>query len=276
MAKAGLRLLGIDAGEPRLPQIPADGRTGRGTRCRHAGRRRAAMNRPASRLRCEPLARAAGTARTGRPAGHRTRRDRRNRPQHDRFRASRPAADHRLRGAVPQPRRARRRPDPARPAPHRGPPRRHRGAGADPRPRGPHRRHPAPAEAAVRHPGGRVEVHPGAGRREMPRAPHQAGVRRGRRGAEQPARRVRVRVLRGQPLDSRTRWPSPSTPAREPCCTPATSSSTSCRSMAAPPTCRECRGSATPASTCSCATRPTPRSPGSARRRARSARTCTA
>ena len=59
------------------------------------------------------------------------------------------------------------------------------------------------------------------------------------------------------------------------CCTPATSSSTSCRSTAGPPTCPACPGSATPASTCSCATRPMPRSRASARRKARSGPTCT-
>ena len=53
-----------------------------------------------------------------------------------------------------------------------------------------------------------------------------------------------------------------STPARAPCCTPATSSSTSCRSMTSPPTCPACHGSATPAWTCSSAIRRTPRSPG--------------
>ena len=112
MAKAGLRLLGIDTGDPRLPQIPATPRADRGAGRRHAGRRRAPMTRRDS----ADAARAAGA---GRAAGDRARRHRRNRPQHDRFRAPRPAADHRLRRAVPRPRRARRRPDPARSAPHR-------------------------------------------------------------------------------------------------------------------------------------------------------------
>ncbi len=68
------------------------------------------------------------------------------------------------------------------------------------RPRGPHRGDPVSAAAAARHPGGRLEVHPGAGRRQMPRVPHQTGVRRGQRGPEQQARRLRMRVLRRQPL----------------------------------------------------------------------------
>ena len=37
-------------------------------------------------------------------------------------------------------------------------------------------------------------------------------------------------------------WRSRSTPARAPCCTPATSSSTSCRPTTGPPTCLGCRG----------------------------------
>ena len=95
MSKAGLRLLGIDAGDPRLPQMPAtpvqieelaaDMRVGR----------RAASD--------DDLG-TAGAAGPRWSAGHRTGRHQRNRPQHDRFRASRPAAHHRLRGAVPRPR----------------------------------------------------------------------------------------------------------------------------------------------------------------------------
>ena len=53
-------------------------------------------------------------------------------------------------------------------------------------------------------------------------------------GQRSNARRVRVPVLRGQPLDSRMRWRSRSTPARARSCTPVTSSSTSCRSTAGP------------------------------------------
>lgn len=71
---------------------------------------------------------------------------------------------------------------------------------------------------------------------------------------------------------SRTRWPSRSARAPGPCCTPATSSSTSCRSTAGPPTCPACPGWAhnmEQAWTCSCATRPTPRSRRRALRKAR-------
>ena len=89
-------------------------------------------------------------------------------------------------------------------------------------------------------------------------------------GQRSHPRRVRVRVLRGQPLDPGRAGHRGPHRRRNACCTPATSSSTSCRSTAGPPTCRACRGSATPASTCSCATRPTPRYPASGRRRARS------
>ena len=112
--------------------------------------------------------------------------------------------------------------------------------------------------------------------REVPRTPHQAGVRRGRRGAAQPRTGYSSVSTSRSTTPSRTRWRSPCTPARARCCTPATSSSTSCRSTAGPPTCRGCRGSVTPGSTCSCVTPRTPRSRASVRRRARSGRTCTA
>ena len=97
MSKAGLRLQGIETGDPRLPQVPGHARPDRGARGRHARGRRAAMNHRAldvSHPGRWPLRR--------RSAGHRAGRHRRNRPQHDRFRASRPVADHRLRGAVPR------------------------------------------------------------------------------------------------------------------------------------------------------------------------------
>ena len=63
---------------------------------------------------------------------------------------------------------------------------------------------------------------------------------------------------------TRSPTPSPSRSARPRawCCTPATSSSTSCRSTAGSPTWRGSPASATRASTCSSSTPPTPRSPG--------------
>ena len=60
------------------------------------------------------------------------RRARRDRPQHDGLRVRRPAADRRLRGAVPRGPPARRRPDPARLRLHPGPARRRRGASCSP------------------------------------------------------------------------------------------------------------------------------------------------
>ncbi|OOK82239.1 metallo-beta-lactamase superfamily protein [Mycobacterium kansasii] len=74
---------------------------------------------------------------------------------------------------------------------------------------------------------------------------------------------------------SPTHWPSRSIRVRAPSCTPATSSSTNCRSTDVPPTCPACPGSATPAWTCSCATPPTPRSPVSDHRKAKWAPRCT-
>ena len=79
------------------------------------------------------------------------------------------------------------------------------------------------------------------------------------------ARPVRVRVLRGQPLDpGRARGGHPH-PGRAWCCTPATSRWTSCRWTAGSPTWPASPGSAPRASTCCCPTRPTPRSPASSR-----------
>ena len=57
---------------------------------------------------------APGTAAEGRPAGHPARRPGRGRPQHDRLRVRRPAADRRLRRALPRGPPPRRRPDPPR------------------------------------------------------------------------------------------------------------------------------------------------------------------
>ena len=59
-----------------------------------------------------------------------------------------------------------------------------------------------------------LEVHAGAGRREVPRAPHQAGVRRGRRGPEQQRTGSSSASTSRSTTRFRTRWPSPSTPAR--------------------------------------------------------------
>ena len=96
-----------------------------------------------------PRALRPGPAAGERPAGHPARRARRGRSQHDRLRVRRPAADRRLRRAVPRGPPPRRRPDPARLRPDPGPARRRRGAGAHPRPRGPHRRDAVPPPRAA-------------------------------------------------------------------------------------------------------------------------------
>ena len=62
---------------------------------------------------------------------------------------------------------------------------------------------------------------------------------------------------------SRTRWRWPSAPRPGWCCTPATSSSTSCRWTGGSPTWPASPGSATRAWTCSWSTPPTPRCPAS-------------
>ncbi len=82
-----------------------------------------------------------------------------------------------------------------------GPARRRAGDRADPRPRGPHRRGAVPARPQAGHPAGRLPVHPRPGRGEAGRAADpavHADRAGGRPGAARP---VRVRVLRGQPLD---------------------------------------------------------------------------
>ncbi len=117
------------------------------------------------------------------------------------FEYRRQAADRRLRGAVPGRRSARRRPDPAGLLVHHGPARRRPGDRAHARARGPHRRGAVPARAQDGHPAGRLEVHARAGRGEAVRAPDHA-VHADRSGrTERADRPVRVRVLRGQPLD---------------------------------------------------------------------------
>ena len=109
----------------------------------------------------------------GRPAGDTARRARRRRPQHDRLRVRRPAADRRLRRAVPRGPPPGRRPDPPRLRVDPGPARHRRGAGAHPRPRGPHRRDAVPAARAPGHPAGRLRADPGPARRQAARAPAQ-------------------------------------------------------------------------------------------------------
>ena len=84
----------------------------------------------------------------GGAARGRARRARRGRPQHDRLRVRRPAADRRLRRAVPRGDPARRRRDPAGLHLDPGPARQDRRDRADPRPRGPHRRRAVPAARA--------------------------------------------------------------------------------------------------------------------------------
>ena len=97
----------------------------------------------------------------------------------------------------------------------------------------------------------------------------------GRRRADRAARAVRLRVLRGQPLDPRRARGGDQAPRPASCCTPATSRWTSCRSTAGSPTWPASPGSAPRASTCCCPTRPTPRSPASSRPSGRSARCST-
>ena len=189
---------------------------------------------PRTRPSC-PVGPAAGAARR-RPAHRRARRHRRDRPQHDRLRVRGPAARRRLRGAVPRGGLARRRPDPARLPGHRGPPRRHRRARAHARPRGPHRRGAVPAAAAPRPAGRRLAVHARAGRGQVPGAPAHPAPARGGRGRPAAARHVRTASTSRSTTRSPTRWPSPSAQRPGWCCTPATSSSTSCRSTAGSPT----------------------------------------
>ena len=79
-----------------------------------------------------------------------------------------------------------------------------RGPGADPRPRGPHRRDAVPPARARRHPARRLQAHPRPARLQAARAPAQGDrAVRGRRGPDDHLRPVRARVRRGQPLDPR-------------------------------------------------------------------------
>ena len=139
-AKAALQLLGvIDNRNVRGPLVPLDRRRG-GRAARRPRRLRTDLG---ARTRLEsspPRTLRAARAAEGGSAGHPARGTRRGRSQHDRLRVRRPAADRRLRRAVPRGPPPRRRPDPARLRADPGPPRRRRGAGADARPRGPHRR----------------------------------------------------------------------------------------------------------------------------------------
>ena len=138
-----------------------------------------------------------------------------------------------------------------------------RGAGADPRPRGPHRRDAVPAARARRHPAGRLAAHPGAARLQAARAPAQ-GDRAARRHRGRPDRASGRSTWSSSRSTTRspTRSRSRSAPAPARCCTPATSRWTSCRSTAGSPTCARSPGSARRASTCSWSTPPTPRCPG--------------
>ena len=107
---------------------------------------------------------------------------------------------------------ARRRPDPARPAGHRGPARRHRRGGAHPRPRGPHRRGAVAAAAAPGPAGRRLPVHPRADRGQVPGAPADPAPAGGARGQPADARAVATASTSRSTTPSRTRWPSPSAP----------------------------------------------------------------
>ena len=120
-AKAALQLLGVlDNRTVRAPLVRAG---------RRRGRRAARGPRPRPDLlhRKDPHLEPPRTPSCphrppgqGRPAGHPARRARRGRPQHDRLRVRRPAADRRLRRAVPRGPPPRRRPDPPRLRPRSG------------------------------------------------------------------------------------------------------------------------------------------------------------
>jgi ribonuclease J len=196
------------------------------------------------------LGSAAGASR-GRPARRRPRRPRRGRPQHDRLRVRRPAADRRLRRALPrgdQP-------------------------GVD---------LILPTSTSIRDRLDDVEAlvlthghedHIGAvpyllrERGDIPLvgskltlalleaklqgAPDQADhPPRGQRGRPELVRPVRPASSSRSTTRSPTRSPSRSAPAPAWCCTPATSRWTSCRSTAGSPTCARSPGSARRASTC--------------------------
>ena len=205
-------------------------------------------------------------------AGGGARRYRRDRPQHDRLRV--PAASCSSSTAVCCSRKTSS-PGvdlilPGLPA-HRGPDGRRRGRGPHARPRGPHRRASRSCCACgrtSRSSARRFTLALVAAKcREHRQRPNLVEVAE---GAAHRSRSVRVRVLRGQPLDPRRARRRD--PHRRPasCCTPVTSSSTSCRSTAGSPTSPASPGSATRASTCSWSTPPTPRCPASSRPNVRS------
>ncbi len=106
---------------------------------------------------------------------------------------------------------------------------------------------------------------PGADRGQVPGAPAHPGPAGGRRGRSAAGSAASTWSSSRSTTPSRTRWRWPSAPRPAPCCTPATSSSTSCRWTAGSPTSAASPGSVTRASTCSWWTRPTPRCPGSSR-----------
>ena len=109
--------------------LGAAGAAAAGRRHRRRGRSLRERPAPSRPLASEPRPALSGSRRVSHPhpelgpppplpagglRGRRARRPRRDRPQHDRLRVRRPAARRRLRGAVPRGRPARRRPDPAR------------------------------------------------------------------------------------------------------------------------------------------------------------------
>ena len=105
------------ARRPRQPQRPRPARAARRRRGRRAARRPRRLRPPLRRNPLEPppsRALRTGRAAEGGLADHPARRARRGRPQHDRLRVRRPAADRRLRRAVPRGQPPRRRPDPPR------------------------------------------------------------------------------------------------------------------------------------------------------------------
>ena len=209
MAKAALVELGvIESAAVRLPLVESPPRAPRAC-CAPPSRRCTDTDEPPP-----PRARAA------RPPGRRwrarrpARRARRGRPQHDRLRAPRPAAGHRLRSALPRGPPARRRPDPARLRLHQGPARRRAGRRAHPRPRGPHRRRALPAAREARHPADRLEADAGAHRGQAPGAPHHAlhAWRCARATASSSASSTASSSR--STTRSPTRWPSRSAPRR--------------------------------------------------------------
>ena len=201
----------------------------------------------------------------------RARRPRRDRPQHDRLRVRRPAADRRLRRAVPRGRPARRRPDPAGLRLHPGPARRHR------RPivltHG-HEDHIGAVPYLLR----RAAGHPAVGSQltlalveaKLQRAPDQAVHARGRARASASSSGRSTASSSRSTTRSRTRSPSRiRTAAGTGAAHRRLQDGPAAARRPASPTSAASPGSARRASTCSWSTRRTPRCPGFVDARAR-------